>query len=162
MNQWKLRITKYADELLDFDGLDWPERVRTMQQNWIGRSEGVEFSLKVSGYDNLNFLVFTTRPDTVFGVTFCVLAPEHELVDQITTSQQKIAVEAYKESAQKKNEIERTAEGQEKDGVFSGAFAINPMNGDSVPIWIADYVLASYGTGAITVSYTHLTLPTKA
>ena len=149
LNQWKLRITKYADELLDFDGLDWPERVRTMQQNWIGRSEGVEFSLKVSGYDNLNFLVFTTRPDTVFGVTFCVLAPEHELVDQITTSQQKIAVEAYKESAQKKNEIERTAEGQEKDGVFTGTFAINPMNGDSVPIWIADYVLASYGTGAI-------------
>ncbi|MFL2809233.1 MAG: leucine--tRNA ligase [bacterium] len=149
LNQWKLRITKYADELLDFDGLDWPERVRTMQQNWIGRSEGVEFSLKVSGYDNLNFLVFTTRPDTVFGMTFCVLAPEHELVDQITTSQQKIAVEAYKESAQKKNEIERTAEGQEKDGVFTGTFAINPMNGDSVPIWIADYVLASYGTGAI-------------
>ena len=149
LNQWKLRITKYADELLDFDGLDWPERVRTMQKNWIGRSEGVEFSLKVSGYDNLNFLVFTTRPDTVFGMTFCVLAPEHELVDQITTSQQKIAVEAYKESAQKKNEIERTAEGQEKDGVFTGTFAINPMNGDSVPIWIADYVLASYGTGAI-------------
>ena len=149
LNQWKLRITKYADELLDFDGLDWPERVRTMQQNWIGRSEGVEFSLKVSGYDNLNFRVFTTRPDTVFGMTFCVLAPEHELVDQITTSQQKIAVEAYKEVAQKKNEIERTAEGQEKDGVFTGTFAINPMNGDSVPIWIADYVLASYGTGAI-------------
>ena len=149
LNQWKLRITKYADELLDFDGLDWPERVRTMQQNWIGRSEGVEFSLKVSGYDNLNFLVFTTRPDTVFGMTFCVLAPEHELVDQITTSQQKIAVEAYKESAQKKNEIERTAEGQEKDGVFTGTFAINPMNGDLVPIWIADSVLASYGTGAI-------------
>ena len=149
LNQWKLRITKYADELLDFDDLDWPERVRTMQQNWIGRSEGVEFALKVSGHDNLNFRVFTTRPDTVFGMTFCVLAPEHELVDQITTPQQKIAVEAYKEAAQKKNEIERTAEGQEKDGVFTGAFAVNPMNGDSVPIWIADYVLASYGTGAI-------------
>ena len=149
LNQWKLRITKYADELLDFDDLDWPERVRTMQQNWIGRSEGVEFALKVSGHDNLNFRVFTTRPDTVFGMTFCVLAPEHELVDQITTPQQKITVEAYKEAAQKKNEIERTAEGQEKDGVFTGAFALNPMNGDSVPIWIADYVLASYGTGAI-------------
>ncbi len=149
LNQWKLRITKYADELLDFDDLDWPERVRTMQQNWIGRSEGVEFALKVSGHDNLNFRVFTTRPDTVFGMTFCVLAPEHELVDQITTPQQKIAVEAYKEAAQKKNEIERTAEGQEKDGVFTGAFAVNPMSGDSVPIWIADYVLASYGTGAI-------------
>ncbi len=149
LNQWKLRITKYADELLDFDDLDWPERVRTMQQNWIGRSEGVEFALKVFGHDNLNFRVFTTRPDTVFGMTFCVLAPEHELVDQITTPQQKIAVEAYKEAAQKKNEIERTAEGQEKDGVFTGAFAVNPMSGDSVPIWIADYVLASYGTGAI-------------
>ena len=149
LNQWKLRITKYADELLDFDDLDWPERVRTMQQNWIGRSEGVEFALKVSSHDNLNFRVFTTRPDTVFGMTFCVLAPEHELVDQITTPQQKITVEAYKEAAQKKNEIERTAEGQEKDGVFTGAFAVNPMNGDSVPIWIADYVLASYGTGAI-------------
>ena len=149
LNQWKLRITKYADELLDFDDLDWPERVRTMQQNWIGRSEGVEFALKVSGHDNLNFRVFTTRPDTVFGMTFCVLAPEHELVDQITTPQQKITVEAYKEATQKKNEIERTAEGQEKDGVFTGAFAVNPMSGDSVPIWIADYVLASYGTGAI-------------
>ena len=149
LNQWKLRITKYADELLDFDDLDWPERVRTMQQNWIGRSEGVEFALEVSGHDNLNFRVFTTRPDTVFGMTFCVLAPEHELVDQITTPQQKITVEAYKEAAQKKNEIERTAEGQEKDGVFTGAFAVNPMNGDSVPIWIADYVLVSYGTGAI-------------
>ena len=149
LNQWKLRITKYADELLDFDDLDWPERVRTMQQNWIGRSEGVEFALKVSGHDNLNFRVFTTRPDTVFGMTFCVLAPEHELVDQITTPQQKITVEAYKEAAQKKNEIERTAEGQEKDGIFTGAFAVNPMSGDSVPIWIADYVLASYGTGAI-------------
>ncbi len=149
LNQWKLRITKYADELLDFDDLDWPERVRTMQQNWIGRSEGVEFALKVSGHDNLKFRVFTTRPDTVFGMTFCVLAPEHELVDQITTPQQKITVEAYKEATQKKNEIERTAEGQEKDGVFTGAFAVNPMNGDSVPIWIADYVLASYGTGAI-------------
>ena len=149
LNQWKLRITKYADELLDFDGLDWPERVRTMQQNWIGRSEGVEFALKISGSDNLNFRVFTTRPDTVFGMTFCVLAPEHELVDQLTTPEQKNAVEDYKEAAQKKNEIERTAEGQEKDGVFTGAFAVNPMNGDSVPIWIADYVLASYGTGAI-------------
>ncbi|MCH2269280.1 MAG: leucine--tRNA ligase, partial [SAR324 cluster bacterium] len=179
LNQWKLRITKYADELLDFDGLDWPERVRSMQQNWIGRSEGVEFSLKIAvsettrpdyipentvgpdytpentvGPDyipakDLCFSVFTTRPDTVFGMTFCVLAPEHVLVDQITTAEQREVVEAYKEAAQRKNEIERTAEGQEKDGVFTGAFAVNPMNGESVPIWIADYVLASYGTGAI-------------
>jgi len=149
LNQWKLRITKYADELLDFEGLDWPERVRTMQKNWIGRSEGVEFALKIANHEDLSFRVFTTRPDTVFGMTFCVLAPEHELVDQLTTPEQKNEVEAYKEAAQKKNEIERTAEGQENDGVFTGAFAINPMNGESVPIWIADYVLASYGTGAI-------------
>ena len=149
LNQWKLRITKYADELLDFEGLDWPERVRSMQQNWIGRSEGVEFALKISDSEDLSFRVFTTRPDTVFGMTFCVLAPEHILVDQITTPEQKEAVKAYKGAAERKDEIERTAEGQEKDGVFTGAFALNPMNGDSVPIWIADYVLASYGTGAI-------------
>ena len=149
LNQWKLRITKYADELLDFEGLDWPERVRSMQQNWIGRSEGVEFALKISDSADLSFRVFTTRPDTVFGMTFCVLAPEHILVDQITTPEQKEAVKAYKGAAERKDEIERTAEGQEKDGVFTGAFAVNPMNGESVPIWIADYVLASYGTGAI-------------
>jgi len=149
LNQWKLRITNYADELLDFEGLDWPERVRSMQENWIGRSEGVEFALKIDGSENLIFRVFTTRPDTVFGMTFCVLAPEHELVDQITTAQQKEAVEAYVAATQRKEEIERTAEGQEKDGVFTGAYAVNPMNGELVPVWIADYVLASYGTGAI-------------
>ncbi len=149
LNQWKLRITKYAEELLNFDGLDWPERVRSMQKNWIGRSEGVEFALKIADAKDLSFRVFTTRPDTVFGMTFCVLAPEHVLVDQITTPEQQDTVEAYKEAAQLKNEIERTAEGKENDGVFTGAFAINPMNGESVPIWIADYVLASYGTGAI-------------
>ena len=169
LNQWKLRITKYADELLDFDGLDWPERVQSMQEHWIGRSEGVEFALKIAGSEtegrenvtenntgvenmpakDLSFRVFTTRPDTVFGMTFCVLSPEHILVDQITTPQQKEAVDAYKEAAQRKDEIERTAEGREKDGVFTGAFAINPMNGEPEPIWVADYVLATYGTGAI-------------
>jgi len=149
LNQWKLRITNYADELLDFEGLDWPERVRSMQENWIGRSEGVEFALKIDGSGDLGFRVFTTRPDTVFGMTFCVLAPEHELVKQITTSEQKEAVEEYITKAQRKDEIERTAEGQEKDGVFTGAYAVNPMNGNLVPVWIADYVLASYGTGAI-------------
>ena len=149
LNQWKLRITKYADELLDFDGLDWPEKVRSMQENWIGRSEGVEFSLKVSNHENLSFRVFTTRPDTIFGMTFCVLAPEHSLVDLITTKEQKNLVAAYKKATLRKDEIERTSENQEKDGVFTGAFAINPINGESVPIWIADYVLASYGTGAI-------------
>ena len=119
LNQWKLRITNYADELLDFEGLDWPERVRSMQENWIGRSEGVEFALKIDGSEDLSFRVFTTRPDTVFGMTFCVLAPEHELVDQITTAEQKEAVEAYIAAAQRKDEIERTAEGQENDGVFT-------------------------------------------
>ena len=166
LNQWKLRITKYADELLDFDGLDWPERVQSMQEHWIGRSEGVEFALKIAGSEtegrenvtenntgtenmpakDLSFRVFTTRPDTVFGMTFCVLSPEHILVDQITTPQQKEAVDAYKEAAQRKDEIERTAEGREKDGVFTGAFAINPMNGEPEPIWVADYVLSTYGT----------------
>ncbi len=149
LNQWKLRITKYADELLDFEGLDWPDRVCSMQENWIGRSEGVEFALKIDGSGNLSFKVFTTRPDTVFGMTFCVLAPEHELVGKITKAEQKGTVEAYISSAQGKDEIERTAEGQEKDGVFTGAYAVNPMNGELVPVWIADYVIESYGTGAI-------------
>ncbi len=149
LNQWKLRITRYAEELLDFEGLDWPERVRLMQTNWIGRSEGVEFALHVQGQTDCEFRVFTTRPDTVFGMTFCVLAPEHELVDRITSETQKVAVTAYRRKTEKKDEIERTAEGKEKDGVFTGAYAINPMNQEPVPIWIADYVMASYGTGAI-------------
>ncbi len=149
LNQWKLRITKYADELLDFDGLDWPERVRSMQENWIGRSEGVEFELKIDGLKDLSFRVFTTRPDTVFGMTFCVLAPEHKLVDQITKSENKEIVKTYISAAQRKDEIERTSEGKSKDGVFTGAYAVNPMNGDLVPVWIADYVIESYGTGAI-------------
>jgi len=149
LNQWKLRITNYADELLDFEGLDWPDRVRSMQENWIGRSEGVEFALKMDGSGELGFRVFTTRPDTVFGMTFCVLAPEHELVDQITTAEQKEDIKDYIAAAQRKDEIERTTDEQEKDGVFTGAYAINPMNGELVPVWIADYVLSTYGTGAI-------------
>ena len=149
LNQWKLRITKYAEELLEFKDLDWPERVRNMQENWIGKSEGVEFSLKVLDKENINFKVFTTRPDTVFGMTFCVLAPEHEIVDQITTSENRNAVNVYIKSASRKNEIERISENQEKDGVFTGAYAINPINNESVPIWIADYVIFGYGTGAI-------------
>ncbi len=149
LNQWKLRITKYADELLNFKDLDWPERVCTMQENWIGRSEGVEFSLKVFDQNNLDFRVFTTRPDTVFGMTFCVLAPEHELVEKITTPEQLNDVNSYVKEASRKNEIERTSEKLEKDGVFTGAYALNPLNNEKVPIWIADYVLASYGTGAI-------------
>ena len=149
LNQWKLRITNYADELLDFDGLDWPERVRLMQTNWIGRSNGVEFDIDLDLPGNLQFRVFTTRPDTVFGMTFCVLAPEHELVEQIVTDDQKEEVSIYCENAMRKDEIERMSESQEKDGVFTGAYAINPLNGDRVPVWVAEYVLAGYGTGAI-------------
>lgn len=149
LNQWKLRITKYADELLDFSGLEWPERVRLMQTNWIGRSKGVEFDLKMDLQEDLKFRVFTTRPDTVFGMTFCVLAPEHELVEQIVTEDQKKNVLNYCESALRKDEIERMSDSQEKDGVFTGAYAINPMNGERVPVWVAEYVLATYGTGAI-------------
>ena len=149
LNQWKLRITNYADELLDFDGLDWPERVRLMQTNWIGRSNGVEFDIELDLPGDLQFRVFTTRPDTVFGMTFCVLAPEHELVEQIVTDDQKEEVSIYCENAMRKNEIERMSESQEKDGVFTGAYGINPLNGDRVPVWVAEYVLAGYGTGAI-------------
>ncbi|MEC7348109.1 MAG: leucine--tRNA ligase, partial [SAR324 cluster bacterium] len=149
LNQWKLRITNYADELLDFDGLDWPERVRLMQTNWIGRSNGVEFDIELDLPGDLQFRVFTTRPDTVFGMTFCVLAPEHELVEQIVTNDQKEEVSIYCENAMRKDEIERMSESQEKDGVFTGAYAINPLNGDRVPVWVAEYVLAGYGTGAI-------------
>ena len=126
LNQWKLRITNYADELLDFDGLDWPERVRLMQTNWIGRSNGVEFDIELDLPGDLQFRVFTTRPDTVFGMTFCVLAPEHELVEQIVTDDQKEEVSIYCENAMRKDEIERMSESQEKDGVFTGACAINP------------------------------------
>ena len=149
LNQWKLRITNYADELLDFDGLDWPERVRLMQTNWIGRSNGVEFDIELDLPGDLQFRVFTTRPDTVFGMTFCVLAPEHELVEQIVTDDQKEEVSIYCENAMRKDEIERMSESQEKDGVFTGAYAINPLNGDRVTVWVAEYVLAGYGTGAI-------------
>jgi leucyl-tRNA synthetase len=149
LNQWKYRITRYAEELLDFRGMDWPEAVRVMQTNWIGRSEGVEFDLPAKGHDKLSIRVFTTRPDTIFGVTFCVLSPEHPLVEIITTPARRAAVLAYRERAQKKTDIERMAETDEKDGVDTGASVINPMTGRPVPVWIADYVLMGYGTGAI-------------
>ncbi|MGK5090745.1 leucine--tRNA ligase [Deltaproteobacteria bacterium TL4] len=149
LNQWKLRITKYADELLKFDDLTWPDRVITMQTNWIGKSQGVEFALNVDGHESLSFRVYTTRPDTVFGMTFCVLSPEHDLVTKITSDRQREVVTQYQEKATQKSEIERTAEDKEKDGVFTGAYAINPVNQQKIPIWIADYVLSSYGTGAI-------------
>lgn len=150
LEQWKFRITRYADELLEgLDRIEWPERVKVMQRNWIGRSEGVEFAMTIQGRPDLSFRVFTTRPDTTFGMTFAVLAPEHPLVAEITTPEQRAAVEAYVAEAARKSELVRQTEAGEKSGVFTGAYAINPVNGRPVPIWIADYVLMSYGTGAI-------------
>lgn len=149
MRQWMLRITAYAERLLaDLDELEWPESLKEMQRNWIGRSEGAEVRFDVQGHD-ASITVFTTRPDTLWGATYMVLAPEHALVAQLTTPEQRAAVEAYVQSAALKNDLERTELAKEKTGVFTGAHAINPMNGESIPIWIADYVLLSYGTGAI-------------
>lgn len=148
LNQWFLKITAYADELLDFSGLDWPERVKTMQANWIGRSEGVEFSMAIDGND-AKISVFTTRIDTIYGVSFLVLAPEHPLVDTITTAQQRLQVEAYVDKATRHTEIERLSTAREKDGVFTGAYAIHPLSGEKLPIYLADYVLMGYGAGAI-------------
>ncbi|MDM5334816.1 leucine--tRNA ligase [Ureibacillus composti] len=149
MRQWVLRITKYADRLLDdLEEVDWPESIKDMQRNWIGRSEGAQVKFTVAGSDNA-FEVFTTRPDTLFGATYCVLAPEHKLVDAITTAEQREAVEAYLDKVKMKSDLERTDLAKEKTGVFTGAYAVNPINGKEIPIWIADYVLASYGTGAI-------------
>lgn len=149
MKQWMLKITAYADRLIDdLEEVDWPESIKDMQRNWIGRSEGAEVTFAIDGSDQ-NFTVFTTRPDTLFGATYCVLAPEHKLVEQITTADQRQAVEAYLEKVKMKSDLERTDLAKEKTGVFTGAYAINPINGKKVPIWIADYVLVSYGTGAI-------------
>jgi len=149
MKQWVLRITAYAERLLaDLEELDWPESIKEMQRNWIGRSEGAEVTFGIEGHDE-SFTVFTTRPDTLFGATYAVLAPEHKLVEKITTSEQKAAVEAYLDQAKHKSDLERTDLAKEKTGVFTGAYAINPVNGERLPIWIADYVLISYGTGSI-------------
>jgi leucyl-tRNA synthetase len=149
IRQWILKITAYAERLLtDLDGLDWPEPVKLMQRNWIGRSEGANVIFKIEGFDD-ELEIYTTRPDTLFGVTYMVLSPEHPLVGKIVTAKQKAAVESYLESAAKKSDLERTDLAKEKTGVFSGAYAINPVNGVKIPIWIADYVLISYGTGAI-------------
>lgn len=149
LTQWFFKITDYAEPLLQgLDKLDWPEKTKAMQRNWIGRSEGgeIEFALAKGGK---SFKVFTTRADTLFGCTYVVLAPEHELVDSITTAKQKSAVQKYKEEVSKTNEIERLSTAKEKTGVFTGAYAINPVNGQKVQVWIGDYVLASYGTGAV-------------
>ncbi|PJF44622.1 MAG: leucine--tRNA ligase [Phototrophicales bacterium] len=147
MEQWFFRITKYADELLNFDKLDWPEPVKIMQQNWIGRSEGAKVTFHTEAGDP--FEIFTTRPDTLWGATFMVLAPEHPLVDKVTTPEYAEAVEAYREQTARATEIERMSEDREKTGVFTGGYAINPVNQERIPIWIADYVMISYGTGAI-------------
>lgn len=149
MRQWMLKITAYADRLLeDLELVDWPESIKDMQRNWIGRSEGANVTFKVAGTEE-SFTVFTTRPDTLFGATYTVLAPELELVKKITTPEQTAAVEAYIEETSKKSDLNRTDLAKEKTGVFTGAHAINPVNGQEIPIWIGDYVLASYGTGAI-------------
>jgi leucyl-tRNA synthetase len=147
LEQWFFRITNYADELLDYTSLDWPERVRTLQTNWIGRSEGAMVTFKTEQDDSLE--VFTTRPDTLWGATFMVLSPEHPLVGKLTTPEHREEVEAYKKQAARQSDIEREAVDREKTGVFIGAYAINPVNRERIPIWIADYVLMTYGTGAI-------------
>ncbi len=151
LEQWFFRITKYADELLNFDGIDWPERIKIMQRNWIGKSYGTEisFALDHPGVKEKEIKVFTTRPDTVFGVTFMVLAPEHPLVARLTTPEKKAEVEAYILKSRRQSEIERLSTEKEKDGVFIGTYCVNRLNGEKVPIWIADYVLLSYGTGAV-------------
>ncbi|WP_289135723.1 leucine--tRNA ligase [uncultured Brevibacillus sp.] len=149
MRQWVLKITAYAERLLsDLEELDWPESIKEMQRNWIGRSEGAEVTFAIDGHDQ-SFTVFTTRPDTLYGATYAVLAPEHKLVDVITVPEQREAVDAYLEQAKRKSDLERTDLAKEKTGVFTGAYAINPVNGERLPIWIADYVLISYGTGSI-------------
>ena len=150
LQQWFFRITAYGDELLaETYNLDWPEHILAMQRNWIGRSEGVEFSLEVAGHPGTQFRVFTTRPDTVYGMTFAVLAPEHPLVDRITLPEQQASVAAYVEQARRVTEIERLSADRGPAGVFTGAYAANPVNGQHIPVFVADYVLASYGTGAI-------------
>jgi leucyl-tRNA synthetase len=148
LNQWFFRITQYADELLRFEGIDWPERTIAMQRNWIGRSSGVEFDWKIAGYDEA-FRVFTTRPDTIYGVTFCVLAPEHPLVARVTTGERRAEVEAYVAQATRQTEIDRLSTERDRTGIDTGARAIHPLTGQAVPIYVADYVLMTYGTGAI-------------
>ncbi len=149
MKQWVIDIVRYADRLLEgLEEIDWPESTKEMQRNWIGRSYGAHVKFRVAGHDD-EFTVFTTRADTLFGATYCVMAPEHKLIDKITTPEQKAAVEAYKKECATKSDLERTELNKDKTGVFTGAYAINPVNGKQIPIWISDYVLATYGTGAI-------------
>lgn len=148
LDQWYFRTTDYADELLSFEGIDWPSKVVDMQTNWIGRSEGASVHFPVANRSE-TITVFTTRPDTLWGATFMVLAPEHPLVETMTTPEQRAAVEAYVAEAARQTDIEREATDKEKTGVFTGGYAVNPVNGAHIPVWIADYVLMTYGTGAI-------------
>ncbi|MCX8126185.1 MAG: class I tRNA ligase family protein, partial [Dehalococcoidia bacterium] len=151
LEQWFFRITKYAEELLDMSQIDWPEKIKTMQTNWIGRSTGadIDFPLEKPPAGRKSIRIFTTRPDTVFGVTFMVLAPEHPLVPHLTTPERKNEVEAYIAQARRTSEVERSTAEREKTGVFTGSYCINPVNGERVPVFIADYVLPTYGYGAI-------------
>ena len=151
LEQWFFRITRYADELLEYEDIDWPEKIRLMQRNWIGRSSGVaiSFALDHPGVEENEIRVFTTRPDTAFGVTFMVLAPEHSLVAKLTVPEKKAEVEEYIVRSRHQTEIERLSTEKEKDGVFTGAYLVNRLNGEKMPVWIADYVLLSYGTGAV-------------
>jgi len=151
LEQWFFRITRYAEELLDFSHIDWPERIKTMQRNWIGKSGGAElsFGLEHEDIEQKEIRVFTTRPDTIFGVTFFLLAPEHPLVPKLTTPEYKAKVEEYIAWCRQQTEYERTALGKEKTGAFLGSYVINRLNGEKVPIWITDYVLPTYGTGAV-------------
>ncbi|MEM1063579.1 MAG: leucine--tRNA ligase, partial [Planctomycetota bacterium] len=149
LRQWMLRITAYADRLLDgLEGLDWPESVKALQRNWIGRSTGAEVDFELVGRDEA-LRVYTTRPDTLYGATYMVVAPEHPLVDSLVTDETRDAVEAYRRDAAFKSDLDRTELSKEKTGVFSGSHAVNPLTGQPVPVWVADYVLMGYGTGAI-------------
>ncbi|MDX9929827.1 MAG: class I tRNA ligase family protein, partial [Bacteroidales bacterium] len=150
LKQWLLRIPLYAERLLSgLDPLDWPEGIKEMQRNWIGRSEGAEVDFSISGNDKIRIRVFTTRPDTLFGATYMVLAPEHELVNELTTPEFRQQVDDYIRTAMLKSDLDRTDLAREKTGIFTGSYAINPINGAEIPVWIADYVLTGYGTGAI-------------
>ncbi|MFC1900457.1 leucine--tRNA ligase [Chloroflexota bacterium] len=151
LEQWFFRITHYADELIQHEGIDWPERIKIMQRNWVGRSTGADISFELDhpGVEEKEIRVFTTRPDTLYGVTFMVLAPEHPLVGKLTSPERKAEVDAYIAQSRRQTDIERLSTEKEKDGVFTGAYCVNRVNGEKVPIWIADYVLVSYGTGAV-------------
>ncbi|MCC3237637.1 class I tRNA ligase family protein, partial [Pediococcus acidilactici] len=149
MKQWILKITAYADRLIDdLDLVDWPDSIKEMQKNWIGRSIGASVFFDVEDSDQ-KIEIFTTRADTLYGATYLVISPEHPLVDQLTTLESKAAVEEYKQAVATKSDLERTDLNKDKTGVFTGSYAVNPVNGKKIPIWIADYVLASYGTGAV-------------